>query len=196
MSDISIKLANRKLFFGYSLGLILFGFITLNTWGLMLCAWFGMAAWLIYRKRMLPKQLSISAIYLLVIYLYPVLETIIKFAIQYNFIPGTWFWLNRAEHFFWAVAVSVLFLPYWSSIKYKITQLQLNLLIVGLVVILGNFVEFLEFGLRIQWGTINNVRGVIYYWDTIYDLMTNVIGAVVGLYIVTKLTGKNTDTKI
>lgn len=165
--------------------LILFSFTIFSSWVVMVSVWFGL--FFIFRFTKLESKLSDKEhkLYLATVLLYPVVETGIKWMIVKNVIPYSWFWLNRLEHFSWAIAVTILFLPTYTDIWKNLKWWQSMIFVVGLVCILGNFNEFFEYGLRMG----NSKNFAAFYWDTIYDMMINMMGGLVG-FVVTRWNAK------
>ncbi|HLP90595.1 MAG TPA: hypothetical protein VK184_18685 [Nostocaceae cyanobacterium] len=162
---------------------ILFSFTVFSNWVVMVVIWFGL--FFIFRWQNLEAKLSDSEhfIYLTTVLVYPLLGSWIKWMIEKNIIPYSWFWLNRLEHFSWALAVVILLLPLFIDI-WKISNWWQNLiLILGLVCLLGNINEFLEYFLRANSKTINYQLLAIYYQDTIYDMIMNIIGGFVAFLV-------------
>jgi len=106
--------------------------------------------------------------------------------IEKNVIPYSWFWLNRLEHFSWALAVVILFLPLYRDVWNILNWWQNLIFVIGLICILGNLNEFLEYFLRMR---SQNYRALAaYYWDTIYDMMINIVGGFVGFVVLRRQT--------
>lgn len=161
--------------------LIVFSFTVFSTWVLMVGIWFGL--FFIFRFTQLEAKLSEEEqrIYLTTVLLYPLIESWIKWMIIKNIIPYSWFWLNRLEHFSWALAVVILFLPLYRDVWNILNWWQNLIFVIGLICILGNLNEFLEYFLRSQ---SQNYRALAaYYWDTIYDMMINIVGGFVGFVV-------------
>jgi len=55
--------------------------------------------------------------------------------------------------------------------------------IIGLICILGNLNEFLEYFIRVSFRLTDEKRFAAYYWDTIYDMMINIMGGFVGFLV-------------
>lgn len=85
--------------------------------------------------------------------------------------------LNRVEHSYWAFATVMLLLPLTWKNRKNMFFLPSMLLLLGLVNLLGNSIEILEFALRSWWG----LKEKSYYSDTIYDLLMNNIGGGVAI---------------
>lgn len=151
----------------------------------MLSIWFGI--FFVFRKTSLEKQLSEKErqLYLNTIWIYPLVETSLKWMIEKNVIPYSWFWLNRLEHFSWAIAVGIIFLPAYADISKKLKWWQNLILVTSLVCLLGNLNEFLEYFVRVKANLTDDKHFAVYYWDTIYDMMMNMMGGFVGFLVLT-----------
>jgi glycopeptide antibiotics resistance protein len=150
---------------------------------ILLGIWFGL--FFLFRLIKLETKLSASEhqIYLTTALLYPLLESWIKWMIEKNIIPYSWFWLNRLEHFAWATATVILFLPVFKNIWKASNWWQTLIFILGLVSLLGNINEFLEYYLRAKSSNISYRIFTIYYQDTIYDMIMNIIGGLIGFLL-------------
>lgn len=149
----------------------------------MVCIWFGL--FFTFRFTHLESKLSYQEhnIYLTTVLLYPLLETAVKWMIVKDIIPNSWVLLNRIEHFSWAVAMVIIFLPILTDI-YKNLNLWQNLIVtLGFICLLGNLNEFLEYLIRLQLNLTNTNRFAAYYPDTVYDMMMNIIGGFTGFLI-------------
>lgn len=153
-------------------------------WGIMLAVWFGALILIQFKGYDLELNRKERLLFDINAHLYPLLGTLIKVMIVENIIPDSWFWLNRLEHYIWAVAIGILFFPLLKDSFAKLHLMSKFILFVGLVVILGNLNEFMEYGLRIYMNLTTQYLFSEYYKDTIIDLVTNVLGAVTGFVIV------------
>ncbi|HLO87656.1 MAG TPA: hypothetical protein VK203_21990 [Nostocaceae cyanobacterium] len=162
---------------------ILFAFTVFSNWVVMAGIWFGL--FFLFRLTKLETKLSESEhrIYLITALLYPLLESWIKWMIEKNIIPYSWFWLNRLEHFSWALATVILFLPIFRDIWKNLTWWQNLIFILGFISFLGNLNEFLEYYLRAQSPNINYRMFTLYYQDTVYDMIMNIFGGIVGFLV-------------
>jgi hypothetical protein len=169
---------------------IAFSFTIFSNWTLMICIWFGL--FFGFRLAKLESQLwdKEHQIYLATVLIYPVVASAIKWAIVKEIVPYSWFLLNRIEHFIWAVAVAIIFLPTYTNFWKKLRWWQSLTYIIGLVCLLGNLNEFFEYLIRLKmFGIAGIERNTAYYWDTIYDQAINLIGGLVG-FILLKWYGK------
>lgn len=109
---------------------------------------------------------------------YPLVESFIKLLINNNVIPYSWAFLNRVEHLLFSMCLTALL---WYVLRLdqqvKMKNAYKWLIIVGFVVIFGNINEFWEAFLRIQYINPDLTRQSVYYWDTIVDMVMNLIGA-------------------
>ncbi|MBU0975849.1 MAG: hypothetical protein ABIE03_04170 [Patescibacteria group bacterium] len=103
------------------------------------------------KKQKLFRKLSSAeqGFYNFVIICFPLFEIIIKFLIMKNIIPGSWFWLNRLEHFLSAIGIQTLFYPFVKSTLVKLNKTERYIFITAFTVLIGNFNEFAEFTIRI-----------------------------------------------
>jgi hypothetical protein len=148
--------------------------LTINVstqWIAMSILWFTLAIYINTFKAALFIRLE-KNVFILITFIYPICETIIKISINENFIPYSWFWLNTLEHFIWAFFFT--FMIYF-SVKNKLTNqssLNLVLLLIAFTSLFGNLNEFLEYLLREYW----NLSSIVYYPDTIRDMFMNLVG--------------------
>ncbi|MBN2015653.1 hypothetical protein JW766_02370 [Candidatus Dojkabacteria bacterium] len=165
---------------------ILAGYTIFPTMSLLLIIWFGL--FFLARHRKLDRKLNKkeAKFYYIVIFTYPLLEGIIKLLIVQNIIPGSWFWLNRVEHFLSAIAIEALFYPLLKPTILKLNQKEAFIFVVSTVVLIGNFNEFFEYAIRLQLKLTDAARFSAYYWDTIYDMAINILGASTGFLLLWK----------
>jgi hypothetical protein len=190
MTDsISTLIKASKLRILYFLILMLGGFWISPLWPVFLVIWLGISLFWSYTKQDQVLSIFEKTIYLFSLFLYPILGTIIKIYIYLDKFPNTYFWVNRFEHSLWAMALVVLLLPFWKrlwvglSIKdSNMNTLTLFIIVVGVICLFGNMVEFVEYTMRfmgnMQW------KYDKYYPDTMFDMMSNVVGATLGFLIV------------
>jgi len=107
-----------------------------------------------------------------------------------HIIPDSWILVNRLEHFCWAIALTLLFLPLISQIWNRLEIWQSLLFVVGFVCLLGNLNEFLEYFTRVQQHPIDQAKFAWFYIDTIYDMMMNLLGSLVGFAFMTRVENK------
>jgi hypothetical protein len=168
--------------------LILFSFTIFSNWVLMVGVWFTL--FFIFRSSGLEAKLAKKQrqLYLITVLLYPLAETGIKWMIVKDVIPGTWFWLNRLEHFSWALATVILFLPLFTNVWQQLNWWQNLIFIIGLICIIGNLNEFLEYFIRLNLHLTDEKHFAAYYWDTIYDMMVNRGGGFMGFFVLQRNT--------
>ena len=168
----------------YSLAMIIWGYFIFPLWSVMLIVWFAVATYAVAKHLDVRLDERQRSTYWLIIYLYPLIESIIKYMINGNVIAYSWFWLNRLEHFAWAVAMGLLLIPFLSPSLRKLSLPFQLLLYVGAVVIIGNLNEFFEYAIRIYIGMFGNqAKMAAFYWDTIYDLVINMLGSAFSFYL-------------
>lgn len=164
--------------------IILFSLTVFSNWLLLGCIWF--LVFFIFRFSKLEKNLSgrEHKLYLITAFVFPIIETGLTWIIQKNIIPHSWFQLNRLEHFFSAVGVTILLLPIYINIWHRLKWWQSLIFVLGLICLVGNLNEFFEFSLRICCKPIKSSRFAVYYPDTIYDMGVNLIGGLVGFLVI------------
>lgn len=149
----------------------------------MLTVWAGFYYFLLYKKYdevLNPKE---RKLWLAIVFLYPIVETLIKVSIEANFIPYSWRPINIAEHILWSTSMYLILLPITKRFINK-NGLFLGLAITfGFVIVIGNINEFVEAALRFWWNLNTESRLIAYYFDTIIDLIDNCIGSTISLLI-------------
>lgn len=160
--------------------LIAIGHFTFPIMSVMLICWFSIAAFV--KVKNFDKRLSRSErkLFFITIILYPIIETVIKYLLVNDIIPYSWFWINRVEHFLSAIAIEILFYPFLKPTLSKLNKIESFIFIVCVVVFIGNLNEFFEYLIR---HILNTYRLDFYYWDTIYDMVMNILGAALGFCI-------------
>ena len=164
--------------------IILFSLTVFSNWVLLGTIWF--AVFFIFRLSKLETNLPISEhrLYLNAAFTFPLIETLLNWLIQKSIISYSWFWLNRLEHFFLSIGVVILMLPIHTNIWHSLKWWQNLIFIVGLICLIGNLNEFVEYFIRACCKPINYSNFAIYYSDTIYDMFMNLIGGLVGFFII------------
>ena len=137
----------------------------------------------------LDKKLSQRErnLWFIIVILYPILEAIIKYYLTFNVIPYSWSWINRIEHILSAIAIQIMFLPFFISTLKKLNLVERFLLLLCFTVFIGNLNEFQEYLIRLKLGLTGKNYFSAYYWDTIYDMAMNVLGGVIGFGVITSL---------
>ena len=186
--------------------LILGGFWISPLWPVFLAIWLFISLFWSYTKQVELLSETEKKVYHFSLYFYPILGTLIKVYILFDFIPYTYFWVNRFEHALWAMALVILMLPAWKILKVgfeadkilkrvqddrietqddkseiiidinltqKFSTLALFIIVVGVICLFGNMVEFVEYAFRF-YGNYQ-YKYAAYYPDTIFDMMSNVI---------------------
>ena len=74
------------------------------------------------------------------------------------------------------MALVIIFLPIFSNIWKQLSCWQNLIFVVSFVGLLGNLKEFLEYFIRLLLNKKNHLQLAVYYWDTIYDMMMNIVG--------------------
>lgn len=171
---------NKKtlLLITYYLVLIGCGVMLFPLWGVLLSAWASITLFIVVNK--LTQSLSTRQIKLFWIIAigYPLVETFIKFLILQEAVDISYLVLNILEHSGFSFSLAILLFPLLKPWLTKLPYLAQLLFVLGIVVILGNFNEFLEYFIRVIIPLKKNFD--VYYADTIRDLIMNMIGAVLG----------------
>lgn len=173
----------------YAIILILFSFTIFSNWVLMVSIWFGL--FFTFKIAKLESKLSKKErrIYLFTAWLYPLVETGIKWMMVKNVVLYSSSLLNRVEHLSWAVAVVIIFLPTYTDIWKSLKGWQNMIFVIGLTNMIGNLNEFFEYLIRVAANLTENRYFAAFYGDTIYDMMMNMIGGLVG-FLVLRWNGK------
>jgi len=160
--------------------LLILSLLIFRTFTFLLIIWISIFLISILTKSIRNLSKNQKRIYFLIIFLYPLIEEIIKFFIDFNIIPYSWHWLNRLEHFFASFSFVYLFSPFY--IKYLKNQpFAFSLVfIIGLVTIIGVGNEIFEYFIRVYLNLQSRAMKIIYYYDTIIDLIVNLFGALFG----------------
>ncbi len=188
----------------YFLILMLGGFWISPLWPVFLGIWLLISLFWSYTKQVEILSRFEKQVYHFSLYFYPILGSIIKYYIFVDLFPNTYFWVNRFEHALWAMALVVLMLPFWKGLSVGLKGLPryarndstfaLFIIIVGVICLFGNMVEFVEYALRfmgnMQW------KYDKYYPDTMFDMMSNVIGAIAGFLVVVLAFGNQEKSNI
>jgi hypothetical protein len=163
--------------------LVSFGFSFFFGWGLMVATlyiFFWLFRWMGWEAKLSSRQ---RWVYLMTVLLYPVAETTVLWLKMHGFFPPDFDLVNRFEHSCWAIALSMMFLPFISGVWKQLNPWQNLIFIVGFVCLLGNFNEFLEYFVRTQHPPFNDALFANFYIDTIYDMMMNLTGSLISFAI-------------
>jgi len=146
----------------------------------LIVVWFSIVA--ITKVLHFDKKLSDQEknLYKITIILYPLFETIIKYLLLHDIIAQSWFWINRFEHFLSAIAIEILLYPLLKPTLKKLSLTESLIFSICTITFVGNLNEFLEYFIRHLLGTY---RLNFFYWDTIYDMVMNIFGAIFGFLI-------------
>lgn len=162
----------------YFAALITFSLFIFTNWTFMLVVWIGLILFFNKKAQLLPK--AQKHLFQIVTFGYPLIASVIKFMIEKDVIPYSWFWLNRFEHFFWALSMTIVFLPLAHQFS-KVVNSKWLLIVQGCVAItLGNVIEVIEFSLR---RNLADTRLGLYYSDTMFDILMNFLGVFVAIVI-------------
>lgn len=192
---LNLNLKANTFWLVYAAGLTLFSFGLFFQWGLMVGALF--AIFFTFRFTRLEETLlpAERRYYWLAIAVYPPAETTVLLVKLHNRIQLDFDWINRLEHFCWAIALSLFFLPLLAGIWKRLNPWQNLIFIVGFVCLLGNLNEFLEYLLRIQPPVINQSLFAYFYSDTIFDMTMNLCGGLVSFGLLRVILAKPHRTK-
>lgn len=111
---------------------------------------------------------------------YPPIEILIKANYVFDFVPYSWFWVNRFEHFLWAFLMCVLIYPALKNQLEKIPFYLRFIFISSVVVAIGSANEIFEGFIRSYMGINDLLRLSNYYTDTLIDMIVNIVGALLG----------------
>lgn len=167
----------------YATCLILFSLTIFSNWVLMVCIWFGL--FFTFKMTQLESRLLAKEhnLYLNTVLLYPLAETWIKWGMVKHNPYLSNFWLNRLEHFCWSVAIVIIFLPVFTGVYKSLKWWQSLVFVISFICLVGNLNEFFEYFVRMQLNLTKSQQFAFYYWDTIYDMIMNLIGASIGFLI-------------
>lgn len=168
----------------YASLIILFTFTIFSNWLVLSCVWFGV--FFLFRFLNLEAKLTNKEhqLYLKTMFIYPLIETLITWTIKKDIVPYSWHVLNRLEHFGTSVALVIILLPVFTEVWASLKWWQSLVFIIGLVCLIGNVNEFFEYSLRACCKTYSDIKYAVYYWDTIYDMVMNIAGGLVGFLII------------
>ena len=164
--------------------LIVAGVFITPLWPAFLIVWLSISLYWDYTGQSLQLTKDEHKVYNFLIYLYPLIGTLIKVFILTKYFTSIYFWLNRIEHAMWAMALVILLWPAWKSLQKKVGSIALVIIIFSVVCLFGNMVEIVEFGFR-YFRTISD-SSVFYYTDTLFDIISNFFGAGLGILVILK----------
>ncbi|MBN1618527.1 YdcF family protein [Candidatus Dojkabacteria bacterium] len=114
---------------------------------------------------------------------FPFLELLIKHCIVHEYISYSWNYLNRLEHLVWVLSVSGFLLPVLFSSGTKLKWPIRMGLVVGVITVLGNINEMLEYLIRLLSGKTSDYYLGLFYVDTMIDQLVNLVGAFLGFVL-------------
>lgn len=166
----------------YALLLILIASFVNYFFVLILTFYFAMMLYL-YNKPKITSKLK--HLYFYIGYVYPAVAMFIRFILDAWYPQATL--LNRFEHTLFSIVLALtLYLIFHNNLK-KFNLLESAIFIIGLVVVFGNFNEFAEFIVRPYMSIDFALKQTLFYSDTIFDLMMNVLGGTLGFIIARKI---------
>lgn len=165
----------------YAACLIFFAYFVYPVLSVLLIVWFGIFFTIKLKKSdeilSNPQKTTFTAVSIL----YPLCEFIIKYFIIADKLHVSWLSsLNRAEHFLFSAAITILIYPLLKPILKKINTTEAIILTIGIVAIIGNLNELFEYIIRNIYNLTDTLHFAAYYRDTIYDIATNIVGAFIG----------------
>ncbi len=131
--------------------------------------------------KIIPVRLS--KLWIVSVFIYPLVETVIRIYIAKEIIAYSWRYFNTAEHFFWMMFLLVISYPLFYNVLQKLNGLHRFLHLFGFLMIVGIFNELFEFVMRIR-NLVPPEKLAYYYKDTIYDLSINIPGVIAGMILV------------
>jgi hypothetical protein len=184
---ISKLLKNNFIWIVLTLALTSFSYTIFFGWGLMVGV-FSILFW-VFRLTKLEDKLTAKEhqLYLLTMFLYPIIETGIQWMATHNIISRDFTIINRLEHISWAMVMTFMFLPINSGTWKRLNLWQNFIYIVAFVCLLGNLNEFLEYFSRVHKTVINPVQFAGFYTDSIFDMMMNILGSLVGFFVLSRI---------
>jgi hypothetical protein len=154
-------------------------------WSVQSVLWFALAFIISLQFKSSIQSRTRNAYFITAIS-YLVLESIIKILLYYTIVPGSWVFFNSIEHLLWSFAFGLLIYYYLKPRLIRLDDPNLAfLLFVGIVNLTGIGNEFVEYFLR----EMRGLESIVYYPDTIRDMLMNVIGSTVS-YLVLKFVEK------
>ena len=160
--------------------LILSGLFIFPVWSVMITVWACLYFFIILKKYEQVLNSSELKFWKYVVFLYPLIETLIKAAIEFNIVPYSWRPLNILEHLAWSTCMFLILMPFTKKLIAKNGKILGLSIIFGFVIVIGNLNELLEFALRIFWNLDSQKLFAAYYLDTIIDLIVNLMGSLIG----------------
>ncbi len=152
------------------------GFLIISIWFLII---YSLKILNIENKILKPHL----TLYYATVFVFPMLESILTWLIKNNIIAYSWFWLNRIEHIIASASISILILlilfKYLKKVKWYINLI----LLIAIVSMIGNFVEFFQYIRRIFFNNSFTINKITFYSDTILDMFSNVLGSFLGFII-------------
>jgi len=181
---------------GFGSALLSFSvFYLWSTWTLMVALWLGVVFWVAIKgiDQNLPEQSR--KIFWFTVFVYPLVESFLKWLIVADIIPYSWDIINRIEHFLWVMALGVILFPFLRGILAKLEYLERVLFLFGFLMSLGIFNELFEFLLRIWQNKPLQLLGADYYVDTVFDFGMNILGGTLISLILALTELKSSDKK-
>lgn len=153
-------------------------------WKLLIIIWTGIAVFVRAGGFLKIVPVRLSKFWLVSVFIYPLVETIIRIYIAKELIGGSWRYFNTAEHFFWMMFLLIIAYPLFYKVLQKLGGLHKFLHIFGFLMVVGIFNEFFEFIIRDYIHNISLEEFAYFYRDTIYDLSVNIPGVIAGMILV------------
>jgi vancomycin permeability regulator SanA len=166
-------------------------------WKLMIIIWVAISLGVKVGGFLRNIPVNLVKLWLVSIFLYPFLETIIRIFIAGEIIPYSWRYFNLAEHFIWMMFLLIISYPLFYLTLKKIDKKHQFLHLFGFLMVVGIFNEIFEYIMRMHNEMTDDYLLAAYYIDTIYDLSINIPGVIMGMVSVHWLVGdwKNKQKK-
>lgn len=152
-------------------------------WKLMIFIWTGIVLFVKFGGFLNKVPIRLKKLWLVSIFLYPLVETIIRIYIAKDIIAYSWRYFNLAEHFVWMMFLLIISYPLFYETLKKLDKKHRFLHLFGFLMIIGIANEVFEYIMRV-YHQVPQYLLASYYKDTIYDLSINVPGVIAGMLLV------------
>lgn len=153
-------------------------------WKILIVIWTVVAVFARVGGFLKNVPVRLNKLWLVSVFIYPLVETFIRFFIAKDIIAYSWRYFNTAEHFFWMMFLLIISYPLFYKVLQKLNGFHRFIHIFGFLMVIGIFNEFFEFIIRTYIHNIPQSDMCIWYEDTIYDLSVNIPGVIAGLILV------------
>ncbi len=189
----SLRSKWKFLYFAWMMVVFLFahfGELGMN-WKLMILIWIAISIYVKVGRYFNEIPFSLKKLWLYSSYLYPLLESVIRFFIAKEIIPYSWRYFNSAEHFIWMIFLLIISYPIFYKVLKEIHKGHEFVYMFGFLMIVGIANELFEFIFRMNLEKTHQYLFAAYYKDTIYDLAINIPGAICGMILVKYFSKEN-----